>query len=570
MPDKSKVVLRYEDGMFAIFAPFDFKDICKSLPTARAKYISEKFYAWVVLATPAVVAEMADAFLGHLDEATLPDQFKIMAEEVRASREVCIEESETAFAPVPHTLRKPWLHQLRGYHLTDRQRATYHAWEMGTGKSKTVVDAVGNLGLSPCLIVCPKQVVDVWPMEFRKHSPLNVHVEALDEGSVAKRAKWLKQAMAIAIARKELFVAVVNYEAAWREPLATLLTSMVWKLIVADEIHKIKAPGGKASRFMAKIGRLAEKRVGLSGTPLPHSPLDAYAQYRFLDPGIFGTSFTAFRNRHARMGGYGNHQVLGFQNMADFNKKFYSIATRVKKSDVLDLPPTLDVERFVKLSPKAMIVYNALATELAVQIEEGTCTASNALVKLLRLQQITGGHIQCDEQEEVAEIDTAKRDALLEYLDDLGADEPVVIFCRFRADLATVEEVAGKLSRGVCELSGRMSARDKEERGLAAWQGGAAPILAAQVQAGGLGVDMTRAAHCAYYSLGFSLGDYLQSRARLDRMGQTRSVTYTHFIATDTVDQIVYKALSKRLEVIESVLEQVKENRHGKSSTDQQ
>src|SRR5262249_16192811 len=133
-------------------------------------------------------------------------------------------------------------------------------------------------------------------------------------------------------------VAVVNYEAAWQEPMGALLLATKWDLVILDESHRVKAPGGKASMFCASLRKSAAARLCLTGTPMPLSPLDLYAQYRFLDPGIFGTSFAAFRNRYAVMGGYGGHEVLGFdeERMPELNDRMYSIGFRVMADDVLD------------------------------------------------------------------------------------------------------------------------------------------------------------------------------------------------------------------------------------------
>jgi hypothetical protein len=69
-----------------------------------------------------------------------------------------------------------------------------------------------------------------------------------------------------------------------------------------------------------------------------------------------------------------------------------------------------------------------------------------------------------------------------------------------------------------------------------------------------VGIDLSRAAYAFYYSLGFSLGDYEQSLARLRRPGQTRCVRYYHLVAPGTVDEQVYAALRERRSVIEAVL----------------
>ena len=83
-------------------------------------------------------------------------------------------------------------------------------------------------------------------------------------------------------------------------------------------------------------------------------------------------------------------------------------------------------------------------------------------------------------------------------------------------------------------------------------------VLAVQIQAGGLGLDLTLARYAIYYSLGFSLGDYSQSMARLHRPGQTHPVEYIHIVASGTVDETVMDALARREAVIETILKEVK------------
>ena len=107
----------------------------------------------------------------------------------------------------------------------------------------------------------------------------------------------------LAKARGVPVVVVINYDSAWRTPFAEWALKQKWDLVVADEIHRCKAPGGKASRFLARLGKAARFRLGLSGTPMPHSPLDVYGYFRFIDATIFGWSYNRFRQHFAVMGG---------------------------------------------------------------------------------------------------------------------------------------------------------------------------------------------------------------------------------------------------------------------------
>ncbi|MGC8793984.1 MAG: SNF2-related protein [Bryobacteraceae bacterium] len=319
--------------------------------------------------------------------------------------------------------------------------------------------------------------------------------------------------------------------------------------LLVHNCHRLKAPGGKASRYVARLGQVARFKLGLSGTPMPHSPLDVYAYFRFLDPTIFGSSFHRFRQHYAVLGGYQNHQVVGYRNLDELNRKFYSITFPCGK-EVLDLPPEVHVTYTCRLGPEALGVYRSLERDLIAEIAAGEITAANALVKLLRLQQITGGYIRTDDGHDI-QIDSAKMNLLRDVFEDLDAQEPVVVFCRFHRDLDAVNRVAEEGGRRSLELSGRT---DELQR----WQAGEAPVLAAQIDSGGLGVDLTRARYAIYYSLGFSLGSYEQSLARVHRPGQRRPVEYIHLVAEGTVDEKVMAALARRADVVNTVLQQLK------------
>jgi SNF2 family DNA or RNA helicase len=422
---------------------------------------------------------------------------------------------------------------------------------MGTGKTAIAIYIAVEHGCRNILILCPLRVVQVWKPQFELHSAVPFHVVPLDDSFPSARAKQEEAERQIKLAQARGLPAAIitNFESAWRSPFAEWALRQRWDLVIADEIHRCKAPGGKASRCLARLGKSTRFRLGMSGTPMPHSPLDVYAYYRFLDPSIFGWSFSKFRQHYAVMGGFQNHQVIGYRNLDELNRKFYSIAFAASK-DVLDLPEEMHVTYTFELGPEARSAYRSLERDLIAEIDAGEVTAANALVKLLRLQQITGGFIRTDDGHDV-QIDSAKMNLLRDVLEDIDAGEAVIVVCRFHKDLDAVHRVADEVGRKSLELSGR---RDE----LRDWQAGAAPILAIQIDSGGLGVDLTRARYAIYYSLGFSLGSYEQSLARIHRPGQTRPVEYIHLLARDTVDEKVMAALAARADVINAVLQQLK------------
>lgn len=537
------VTVSLQAGTLCVRASFAWKEHLKKVPGARW---NPTLRAWTFPGTSGTAGNLLRLF------ARTIVQWSPEAAELKQAAEQTVQntaiKTATVLPPIPCSATDAWLHQRQAYWFAHDLPAAMLALDMGTGKSKVAIDLLVNRQCMRTLILAPLSVMgeNGWTKQFRVHAGNPVHVAVLTEGSVAVRAKMLQQAMALAEARQMPFAGILNYEAAWRPEMSDILKGIAWDMVVLDEIHKIKAPGSKVSRFCAGLTTRSKFRLGLTGTPMPHSPLDVYGQYRFLDPGIYGTSFQLFRARYAVMGGYGNHEVVGYRNLDALHEKFYSIGFRVMKGDVLDLPPVLHLERTCQLSAGGRKVYRELEREFVAELDTGTVTAAHALTRLLRLQQVTSGYLP-DDEGRVSEIDPSKRELLAEVLEALPADEPVVVFARFTHDLATIRTAAENLQRTCSELSGRINQ-------LAEWQAGHTTLLAVQIQAGGVGIDLTRAAYAVYYSLGFSLGDYEQSLARLDRPGQTRSVRYIHLIADRTIDGRIYQALRTRKEVVENIL----------------
>jgi SNF2 family DNA or RNA helicase len=445
-----------------------------------------------------------------------------------------------------------WRHQEAAFRFALEKRGVLLDMFMGTGKSKVAVDLVIARRHQRTLIVCPKKVIDVWPEQFSIHATCSVAVCPLKKGSVESRTSEMNRILNLAQARKQPAVIVINYESAWREPFASAAGRVGFDLLVMDESHRIKAPGGKASRYLARLSRLIPWRMGLTGTMMPHSFLDVYAQYRAIDARVFGTNFNAYKHQYGIFGGFGGYELKGVQNKEELHAKIYSIAYHAGK-DVLDLPEEMHITYKCDLTPLARKVYSDLYKNFVAGVQNGTVTVYNALTKLLRLQQCTSGYAKLDDGREV-QIDQSKYELMVDTVEDSDAAEPWVIFCKFTHDVEAVHRMAQELGRSSLELSGKSDELEK-------WQMGEAPILAVQIQAGGLGVDLTRARYCGYYSKGFSLGDYQQSLARVHRPGQKRPVTYYHWIAENSIDEQVEGSLKHKSEVIADILKQAKESK---------
>lgn len=460
------------------------------------------------------------------------------------------------------TTSPPWKHQLAAVRFAQPLNGCVWNIGLGAGKTRAALDLIRLRKHERVLVIAPLAVVPAWAEQAKRHVPQGwITVTALSDGSTAKRA-----GLATAAWKKGTpdcpAVVVVNYECAAASLFSNAASAAGLDFIVADECHRLKAPGGKQSRAIAKLGREVPYRLGLSGTLMPHSPMDAYAIYRFIDPSIFGLSFVAHRARYAIMGGFQQRQVIAYQNQEEFAARIAPITFEVNRS-VLDLPEATHQERTFTLPTDAARIYRDLKTELIAALDSGVVTTSNALTRLLRLAQVASGHVGMDLAPEdldesgrqpprrVVALHHEKARLLEETLEEIDNDEPVVVFCRFTHDIAQARLAVERTGRSTSELSGHVNE-------LATWQAGMSDVLVVQLQSGSEGIDLTRARYCVFWSLDYSLGRFTQALARVHRPGQSRPVSYVHLIAEGTVDRLMRRALEKRGDVIKDVLAMVR------------
>lgn len=538
------VKLMEKEGEICAQIPFDYlKRVNKVRKQAKGSRWNPGEKLWHMHRTPLVAFSLLEEFekeIEHCDESI----YKL----AKAHSEGSKTKASTDLPDIPKLKTTAWTHQRQGYHFAKDLPGVILSMDMGTGKTLTSLGLLLNRNNAQTMVVCPKSVITVWPAEFKKHCDMKAVFAYPIKGSVKKKTQYIMQQQKLAKAKKQPFILILNYEAYWREPLSKWIEKQIWDHIIYDECHRIKSPSGKAARFASRLVKQSQYRLGLTGTPMPHSPLDVFAQARAIDPSVFGTNYHKFKTHFAIMGGFNNKQIIDYQNQEELSEKFDSISFRVKANDVLDLPEAIHTYRTCQLTPKTWKVYKELDSELYTEIEQGEVTPANAMVKVLRLQQLTSGYLKTDNGD-LVEYGTEKKDLMGDLLDEIPQDEPIVIFCRFTSDIENVKQVCLNNKRNCGELSG--SANDLE-----AFQKGQFDSLAIQIRSGGVGVDLTRSAYCIYYSMGHSLGDYTQSLARTNRPGQTRSVRYYHLLADDSIDMLVYKALQEKQEVIDFILEQ--------------
>lgn len=482
-----------------------------------------------------------------------------------------LDAQRAASEPVPLTSypvrAKMFRHQVRAANMALIQLSSKPSagfgllFEMGCGKTLTAIAIMGALycqhKITRVLVVAPSSVCSVWPHDLAAFAAFPYEVRVL-LGEKKQRLEALHSLTDYPNTANRLLVAVINYEATHREGIFEALEGYAADLIVCDESQRIKNPRAAQSRAVQMLGDRAAWRLILSGTPVQNSAIDLYSQYRFLDPGVFGANFYAFRNRYCQMGGYGGHEVVGYQHMDELTRKEHSIALRVTKAECLDLPGQTFVRRYVQLEPAARRLYAQIARASCAELENGEhVTASIVLTKLLRLMQLTGGFVQADGGDRPRSAGSAKLDALADILEDYvqEAGQKLVVFARFRPEIAAICQLLEQRGIRYGRIDGDVP---MDQRGAIVetfQQDPGVKVFVAQIQTAGLGITLHAASAAVFYSLDFNYANYAQALARIHRIGQAHPVTYIHLLAEHTVDEQVLDALERKEDLARTIVD---------------
>jgi SNF2 family DNA or RNA helicase len=455
-------------------------------------------------------------------------------------------------------MNKLWLHQIEAAKFSMarlRSGGTLLAMEMGTGKLLSSLIVANELKSKLILVVATKRAVDEWTLQLEQWWTWGkITVLSQPNKTVAKEVEFFKKSVVEAWKAGHTVFVLTNYQRVWRPPFLSFAKNIRWDLVVADEVHKIKAPGGKASKALHVISSSAKYRLGLSGTPMPHEHTDIYATARFIDSSVYGTRNKDFVDKFAVMGGFEGRKVVGIKNPQEFADRFWSFTYRVDGS-TQDLPKTRNLTIPVVLNTKTYNVYKKLKNDYTVKIrkdkENHEISVDNTLTCMLRLMQVTSGFLP-NEDGKILQLGNDKEEALEDVLDNIDSSETVIVFANFHPDLDAIERVAKRLKRPYGEISGRRS-------DYLDWRRGEKKIgvMGVQLQAGAESINLTAANTGVFYSLPLSLDLFKQARKRIHRFGQTRKVLFVFLTAKGTWDIKTKRALIRRENVVQSVLKDI-------------
>jgi SNF2 family DNA or RNA helicase len=421
--------------------------------------------------------------------------------------------------------------------------------DMGTGKTKVAIDYAGiqeQLGnIEQALVVCPLSAMGVWNLQILEHSGSDtlrwkvVNYDRTFRYSITRRDK--ESGDITSITEVDHFTELAEY-------LQAAPT-----LIVFDEGHALANPNSKRTKASYVMSRLAARVLNMTGTPIRSHPLDQFSQYRNVDEGILGGSWGVFKRTYAVWGGYGGNQLIKLMNQKQLFQRLAPYTYTCKLEDCVDMPKRGAPEIVPVSLQESRKYYDRMAAEALVYFEDIEFSAPMVLTRLLRLSQLTGGHLvgNGNNRRVGREKERVFKDLMQGYMEN--EVQKVVVYMRFIDDLRTVASVCKDVGYHVIPFYGKIG-RDQRDRFIAHFEESKKPtVFASQIATGSLSISLTPAHDTVYYSLSYDYVQFEQSMRRTWRPPQKMPCNYKVLMATDTVDEYIWVALRTKHSVAQLI-----------------
>ena len=414
--------------------------------------------------------------------------------------------------------------------------------DMGLGKT---LQALALILLrapnGPTLVVAPTSVCTNWIAEAARFAPtLNIKLFGTGE-----RAGMLESAGAFD-------VIVASYGLLQLE--APLFAKKTWHTIVLDEAQAFK--NAATRRSQAVMALRGDFRMIATGTPLENHLGELWNLFRFINPGLLGTS-DQFQLRFAGPIEKAQDKRAEAGARTRLRRLTQPFILRRTKSQVLtELPPRTEIVIPVELTEEETAFYESLRREALDKLSALEAPESQKsiaiLAEMMRLRRAV-----CN-PELVAPglgIASSKLNTFAHLIDDLLENRhKVLVFSQFVDHLTLIRKHLDARGIAYQYLDGSTPMQERKKR-VDAFQAGEGELFLISLKAGGVGINLTAADYVIHMDPWWNPAVEDQASDRAHRMGQQRPVTIYRLVARHTIEEGIVELHHHKRDLAESLLE---------------
>jgi len=427
----------------------------------------------------------------------------------------------------------PYAHQLETSDFLTLNKRAFCLSGMGSGKSMSVLwaeDYLMKIGkVRRALILSPLSTLQqVWAREIFANLPSRTY--AVLHGSRQKRLDMLKTKADFYIINHD-GVEVISEELLKREDI---------DMIIIDEVAVLRNQKTKRWKIVKAMVNRDVWCWGLTGTPTPNCPTDAYAQMKLIRPENYNGHFTKFKM--TTMMQLGQFKWVPRKGTEEIIANVLKPSIRFATRDCIELPPTIYHDREAELSAEQKVHYKALERQAVTEIRGKEITAVNSAILISKLVQTACGCVYAGEEGK-AEVDFGPRLAVLkEAIEE--ADAKIIVFVPFTGVLDALHRELSK--HWSCEVVDGGTSSSKRNQIFDAFRSTDNPhIIIANPQTMAHGLTLTEADTIVWFAPVYSNEYYEQANARIVRPGQTKKTNIVHIAAT-AVERRIYAVLREK------------------------
>jgi non-specific serine/threonine protein kinase len=419
--------------------------------------------------------------------------------------------------------------------------------DMGLGKTlqalALLLARVRERPSEPSLILLPASLLSNWKAEIARFAPelraLYLHPSELDRAGLAAARE----------ARGRYDVVLTTYGMLTRSPW---LAEVAWDLAILDEAQAIKNPSARQTR--AVKGLKSRARIALTGTPMENRLGDLWSLFDFLNPGLLGGA-TRFRDF---VRGLERREPPDYAPLRNLVRPYILRRLKTDKTVAPDLPDKTEVRVFCGLSKVQAALYQRAVDELSHTLagQSGMARRGLILAFLVRFKQICNHPSQLTGDGGYRPEASAKFLRLQTLCEEIaGRQEKALVFTQFREIADPLAEfLAGVFGRPGLVLHGGVAVGKRRGLVEAFQREEGPPFFVLSVRAGGLGLNLTEAAHVIHFDRWWNPAVENQATDRAFRIGQHKNVLVHKFVCHGTVEERIDAMLEEKRALAEEVL----------------
>lgn len=447
---------------------------------------------------------------------------------------------------------KPFSAQKEAAAFLSTYDRAFNLSELGTGKSLASLwayDYLRSVGkMNRVLIISPLSTLErTWADEVFQHFPHLTYCVLY--GSREKRIKLLKG---------DFDVYIVNHDGAQIiEPHLKERTDI--DLVIVDEIAQAARNAStdrwKAINKIINKGKVPRACWGMTGTPTPNAPTDAWAQCRLIVPSSVPPYFNRFKGQVMRQ--LSQFSWVPKPDATEIVHDVMQPAVRFTRDECLDLPPLMYETRQVPLTPEQNKAYKEMVARMRTEADNGEITAVNEAVKMGKLVQIACGVVYSADKQELTIPSSPRIEETRELVRQ--AEGKVIVFVPYVSSVRMVSEELRK-DFTVEVIHGGVK-KDDRDRIFGDFQKAKDPkVLVAQPAAMSHGLTLTAASTIIWYSCVTSNEVFEQANGRINRPGQKMN-NFIVMLEGTPVEKRIYSRLRNKQKMQGALLDEVKANR---------